>query len=114
MGGLSRQKKEGKEKTTPLRVAAHEQRMNFPLTLARMDDAKKLEEMMFPGVHSDVGGGYAPGNQGRSLKTVSNLLSQIPLLHMYKARLVRKRRCSGRHGYLSKTTLSCQQADRFQ
>ena len=62
-------------------VAAHEQRMNFPLTMA--SGATALEETMFPGVHADVGGGYGPGDRGRSPKQ-ADLLSQIPLLHMYK------------------------------
>jgi hypothetical protein len=34
--------------------------------------------VVYPGVHSDVGGGYAPDQQGRS-----NLLARIPLRHMY-------------------------------
>ncbi|MDM0075020.1 DUF2235 domain-containing protein [Variovorax sp. J2P1-59] len=66
-------------------VAGHEQRMNFPLTLVR--GGEELEEVIFPGVHSDVGGGYGPGAQGRSPQP-ADLLSQIPLLHMYKAALL--------------------------
>ncbi len=62
-------------------IAAHEQRMNFPVTQLR----GSIEEIYFPGVHSDVGGGYAPGEQGKGRGSQSALLSQIPLLHMFKA-----------------------------
>ncbi|MCO4861796.1 DUF2235 domain-containing protein [Cupriavidus sp. WGlv3] len=66
-------------------IAAHEVRMNFPVTRVV---GGNVEEWMFPGVHSDVGGGYAPGNQGRSRNGYAALLSQVPLLHMYRAALV--------------------------
>ncbi|WP_084545824.1 T6SS phospholipase effector Tle1-like catalytic domain-containing protein [Cupriavidus malaysiensis] len=66
-------------------MAAHENRMNFPLTRVV---GGNVEEWLFPGVHSDVGGGYAPGNQGRSRGGHAALLSQIPLVHMYRAALV--------------------------
>lgn len=66
-------------------MAAHEVRMNFPLTRVV---GSNVEEWLFPGVHSDVGGGYAPDNQGRSRHGYASLLSQIPLLHMYRAALV--------------------------
>ena len=47
------------------------------------------EEIMFPGAHSDVGGGYAPKEQGRGVKVRgADMLSRIPLGVMYrKARL---------------------------
>ncbi|PKO86147.1 MAG: hypothetical protein CVU18_16450 [Betaproteobacteria bacterium HGW-Betaproteobacteria-12] len=60
-------------------IAAHEMRMNFPVT--RIVGAR---EVYVPGVHSDVGGGYGPGEQGRSRGGQSALLSQIPLAFMYK------------------------------
>jgi hypothetical protein len=63
-------------------VAAHEQRRNFPLTRVKGGDVR---EYLYPGVHSDVGGGYAPGDQGRSPEGTGMLLSQVPLLHMHKA-----------------------------
>lgn len=66
-------------------IAAHEVRMNFPLTRVV---GGNVEEWLFPGVHSDIGGGYAPANQGRSRNGYAALLSQIPLLHMYRAALV--------------------------
>ncbi|WP_211453599.1 T6SS phospholipase effector Tle1-like catalytic domain-containing protein [Collimonas antrihumi] len=62
-------------------VAAHEQRRNFPLTRVKGND---VTEYMYPGVHSDVGGGYSPGDQGRGM-TMGTMLSQIPLLHMHRA-----------------------------
>lgn len=63
-------------------MAAHEQRLNFPLTRIRANC--KHTEFVYPGVHSDVGGGYGLGTQGRS-RSDGELLSQIPLLHMHKA-----------------------------
>lgn len=60
-------------------VAAHEVRMNFPVT--RIVGAR---EIIVPGVHSDVGGGYGPGEQGKSLGSQGLLLSQIPLAFMYR------------------------------
>jgi hypothetical protein len=65
-------------------VAAHEVRQAFPLDSVRVDRSypANCEEVVYPGVHSDIGGGYAPDEQGRS-----NLLSRIPLRHMYAAAL---------------------------
>lgn len=62
--------------------AAHEQRLNFPLTRIRAQCPHT--EVIYPGMHSDVGGGYGLRTQGRS-PTEGGLLSQIPLLHMHKA-----------------------------
>jgi hypothetical protein len=60
-------------------VAAHEVREAFPLDSVRVGRAypANCEEVVYPGVHSDVGGGYEPDVQGRS-----NRLSRIPLRHM--------------------------------
>lgn len=60
-------------------VSAHEVRAAFPLDSVRVDRTypANCEEVVYPGVHSDVGGGYAPDEQGRS-----NLLARIPLRHM--------------------------------
>ena len=72
----------GIDKTVHL-VAAHEVRGSFPITsIASM----KGEEIVFPGVHSDVGGGYAPTEQGKSVyvDTDTGKLSQIPLSVMYR------------------------------
>ncbi|MDF0607076.1 DUF2235 domain-containing protein [Neisseriaceae bacterium TC5R-5] len=65
-------------------MAGHEQRENFPST---QPPGMQLQTWLYPGVHSDVGGGYGPGEHGRSPQ-VADLLSQIPLVHMYKAALV--------------------------
>ncbi|WP_053102409.1 T6SS phospholipase effector Tle1-like catalytic domain-containing protein [Thiopseudomonas alkaliphila] len=62
-------------------VAAHELRYSFPVDLIRQEGAYPREdwiETVFPGVHSDVGGGYRPGAQGKS-----DELARIPLLNMY-------------------------------
>ena len=68
----------------------HEQRMSFPLDSIRIGDsygAGVREEVAYPGVHSDVGGGYAPNEQGKGRTTKSrddsHKLSQIPLHDMY-------------------------------
>lgn len=64
----------------------HEQRRNFPLTRVQ---GKNVTEVIYPGVHADVGGGYAPGDHGRGIKNgkgeLDMLLSQVPLAHMYLA-----------------------------
>jgi hypothetical protein len=62
-------------------IAAHEQRMNFPVTRQR---GKNIREIYFPGMHSDVGGGYGPGDQGKGRGSQSAMLSQISLAYMYK------------------------------
>lgn len=61
-------------------VSAHEVRQAFPLDSVRVGKSypSNCEEIVYPGVHSDVGGGYFDGFQGRS-----NHLSRIPLRHMY-------------------------------
>ncbi|EUB73062.1 Protein of unknown function DUF2235 [Pseudomonas sp. GM41(2012)] len=79
-------------------VSAHEQRASFPLDSIRRrpknsagqrDDTQAssyrsgTEEFLYPGVHSDVGGGYSPGNQGKALPGTDYLVSQIPLHHLY-------------------------------
>ncbi len=61
-------------------VAAHEVRGSFPVDLV---DGTNCEQIIYPGVHSDVGGGYAPGEQGRSPNDADKL-SQIPLCDMYR------------------------------
>lgn len=61
-------------------VSGHEVRQAFPLDSIRVGKAypANCEEVVYPGVHSDVGGGYFDGFQGRS-----NWLSRIPLRDMY-------------------------------
>lgn len=66
-------------------IASHELRMNFPVTRLSANCGKKFEEVYFPGVHSDSGGGYAPGEYGKSVGYQGLLLSQIPLAHMFRA-----------------------------
>ena len=47
-------------------IAAHEARRRFPLDSTRIDAdyPENTVEIWYPGVHSDVGGGYAPQEQG--------------------------------------------------
>lgn len=65
-------------------IALHEQRASFPL-----ESATGRGNVGYPGMHSDVGGGYYPGEQGRSMKGwgASPHLSQIPLIDMHFAAL---------------------------
>lgn len=79
-------------------VSAHEQRASFPLDSIRRCDRRadgslakdgqsryraNTEEFVYPGMHSDVGGGYPPGDQGKAPAEQGLLMSQIPLHHMY-------------------------------
>ncbi|WP_248764432.1 MULTISPECIES: DUF2235 domain-containing protein [unclassified Pseudomonas] len=75
-------------------VSAHEQRACFPLdSIRRKANSKDPNcrstyrrntfEYLYPGMHSDVGGGYPPGDQGKSLAGSEEVLSQIALHHMY-------------------------------
>lgn len=66
-------------------VAAHEIRNSFPLE-SLLDGASyppRCEELVFPGVHSDVGGGYRPKEGGRG-KDPGSMLSLIPLRRMFQ------------------------------
>lgn len=66
-------------------VAAHEIRQAFPLSTAR--DGRRwpagTTEFVYPGAHSDIGGGYCPGDQGKAMGERAALMSQIPLNDMY-------------------------------
>ncbi|NHQ84218.1 DUF2235 domain-containing protein [Chromobacterium vaccinii] len=67
-------------------VASHEVRYSFPLTSIRHEDGSmplNAVEVVYPGSHSDVGGGYGPGDQGKAVGHRRKLLSQVPLLNMY-------------------------------
>lgn len=70
--------------------AAHEIRINFPLSSARDGRAYPpgCIERVYPGAHSDVGGGYPPGSQGKAVGSRTRLLSQVPLLDMYREALL--------------------------
>lgn len=61
-------------------IAAHEARRRFPLDSTRIDASypDNTIEIWYPGVHSDVGGGYAPFDQGRE-----NTVSRFALNQMY-------------------------------
>jgi Uncharacterized alpha/beta hydrolase domain (DUF2235) len=63
-------------------VAAHEVRFTFPVDLIRKKGQfanEKWEEKTYPGVHSDVGGGYKPGDQG-----IDNNYARIPMRDMMR------------------------------
>jgi hypothetical protein len=69
-------------------VAAHEIRRSFPLDSIAVGHTlpANAEEVVFPGVHSDLGCGYSPCEQGRGVDPAgADMLTRIPLLYMYKA-----------------------------
>ncbi|HCQ8687473.1 TPA: DUF2235 domain-containing protein [Klebsiella oxytoca] len=70
-------------------VSAHEQRLCFPLdSICRHDGTypSYAREMVYPGMHSDIGGGYPPGDQGKAVGGDDGyLLSQIALHDIYAA-----------------------------
>ena len=69
-------------------VAAHEIRNSFPvdsITIFENDQfirPDNFHEALYPGAHSDVGGGYATGEGARSFIS-SSKLSLVPLNHMH-------------------------------
>ncbi|WP_181406258.1 DUF2235 domain-containing protein [Stenotrophomonas rhizophila] len=75
-------------------VAGHEARNSFPLTTigVERDSARPRIEIVYPGVHADVGGGYGPNAQGKGThlgqhqvrQDQYDMLSQIPLNDMYE------------------------------
>ena len=68
-------------------VASHEQRLCFPLDSIRREKGDypvNSVEVLHPGVHSDQGGGYPPGDQGKAIgENDGLLLSQIALHDLY-------------------------------
>jgi hypothetical protein len=69
-------------------VSAHEIRRSFPLDSVAYKGVipPNCIEMVCPGVHSDVGGGYVPLDQGRGKDSEgSDLISRITLATMYRA-----------------------------
>ncbi|MEB7543533.1 T6SS phospholipase effector Tle1-like catalytic domain-containing protein [Enterobacter huaxiensis] len=68
-------------------VSSHEQRLCFPLDSIRRPDGKypaNSWEVVYPGMHSDLGGGYPPGDQGKAnADNDGYLLSQVALHEMY-------------------------------
>jgi hypothetical protein len=63
-------------------VAAHEVRATFPLDSARIDEKypPNVKEYVYPGAHSDVGGGY-----DRHAQAKTDALARIPGFEMYCA-----------------------------
>jgi hypothetical protein len=72
-------------------VASHEQRLSFPLESIRRESGGypvNSVEVLYPGAHSDQGGGYPPGDQGKAsskdnIEGDGLLLSQIALHDLY-------------------------------
>lgn len=71
-------------------VAMHEFRSNFPLDTIAVngETPSNSREFIYPGSHSDVGGGYEPGALGVAVGSTPRegdalKLSQITLNHMY-------------------------------
>ena len=58
-------------------VAAHECRDFFPLSSIAGNRAQNSSELIYPGVHSDIGGGYKPNEQGKT-----NELTKVTLVEM--------------------------------
>ncbi|MES3025719.1 MAG: DUF2235 domain-containing protein [Pseudomonadota bacterium] len=68
-------------------VAAHELRRSFPVDSISVKSVMPDNslEVVVPGVHSDLGCGYAPLEQGRGARADgSDMLARIPLVYMYK------------------------------
>lgn len=74
-------------------VAAHEIRNSFPVDSLQRGQTRgsNCKEMVFPGAHSDVGGGYRPGEGGKGTASMTSarvpadnnlVLSRIPLRAM--------------------------------
>jgi hypothetical protein len=69
-------------------IAAHEVRNSFPvesvsvLRSNRISKPSHFYETVYPGVHSDIGGSYAPGEGARASLSNENL-GLVPLIHMY-------------------------------
>ena len=68
-------------------VAAHELRRSFPLDSISVKGKLPANcwEIVIPGVHSDLGSGYAPLEQGKGGDaTGADMLARIPLIMMYR------------------------------
>jgi hypothetical protein len=78
-------------------VAAHENRASFPVDLIRAGETytPNCLEIVYPGMHADVGGGYGLRDQGKGTQqadgsmrhSTADKLSQIPLNDMYERAL---------------------------
>jgi hypothetical protein len=74
-------------------VAMHENRGAFSLEDVRVGGAMptNCRQYRFPGMHSDVGGGYSPLDQGRPVSGKNgSKISQLPLKYMYEAAMAAK------------------------
>lgn len=68
-------------------IAAHELRRSFPVDSISVKGVlpPKTWEIVIPGVHSDLGCGYSPMEQGKGTdKSGADMLARIPLVVMYR------------------------------
>lgn len=68
-------------------IAAHELRRSFPVDSISVKGTLPPDcwEIVVPGVHSDLGCGYAPMEQGKGTDPAgTDMLARIPLIMMYK------------------------------
>ena len=68
-------------------IAGHEVRRSFPVDSVSVGKVLpgNCTEVVVPGVHSDIGGGYCPREQGRgSDPSGADMLSRVPLIYMYR------------------------------
>lgn len=74
-------------------VAMHEQRESFPLEDVHTPGdgmPPNCRQFRFPGMHSDVGGGYLPEEQGKNGGEDEHKLARVPLNMMYEAAVAAK------------------------
>ncbi|WP_038493382.1 T6SS phospholipase effector Tle1-like catalytic domain-containing protein [Janthinobacterium agaricidamnosum] len=68
-------------------VAAQEVRRSFPLDSISVNGLlpDNCDEIVIPGMHSDIGCGYMPTEQGKGVDPDGDdMLSRIPLIYMYR------------------------------
>jgi hypothetical protein len=68
-------------------VAPHEIRRSFPVDSVAVPKTfpANCQEIVFPGVHSDLGSGYCPLEQGRGVEpSGTDMLARLALLYMYR------------------------------
>ena len=67
-------------------VAAHELRFSFPVDLIQKNGTldENWTESVYPGVHSDVGGGYGPKGVDPDGQALSNNYARIPMRDMMR------------------------------
>lgn len=92
-------------------VAAHELRFSFPVDLIRRDGALSGDwlEKTYPGVHSDVGGGYEPKEQG-----IDNNYARIPMRDMIREGQLHGSRILGYEAFAKNSAYKALFQERFE